>query len=283
MSRFKMILGALVMAIGFTFMTGCGTSYVNKDCCLPASMPLYQSPDLPPGIVSATVPEPHREEAVRKWLAPSMRIRNVGVGSGSGTICYYDSEKNIAYVISCSHLFRSASEKQVTLEFFYKNEEKLPEVRKYTGDVVAAKINGYVDDISIIKFTPDWHPSYFPIGKVDYKYEPGKKLYSVGCDTASEVAAYHVKVIGLERSFLATRENSPRPGRSGGGLLTEDGYYVGICVRTSDTSGAGIGYFVHLNAIHSFCKANGLDFLLNVDRIQRHQFLLTSPDRTPVP
>jgi S1-C subfamily serine protease len=279
-----MILGALVMATGFAFMTGCGTfPIVNSDFCSAAPMPIYQSPDLPPTIVSTSSPEAHREAAVRKWLSPSMRIRNGG--SGSGTICYYDKEKNIAYVISCSHLFRSESEKQVTLEFFYKNEEKLPEVRKYTGDVVAAKINGYADDISIIKFTPDWHPSYFPIGKDNYKYEPGKKLYSVGCDSAGEVAAYFVKVIGLERSFLATRENSPRPGRSGGGLITEDGSYVGICVRTSDVTGNGVGYFVHLNTIHAFCKANKLDFLLNVDPIQRHHFLLTSPveARPPMP
>lgn len=102
-------------------------------------------------------------------------------------------------------------------------------------------------------------------------------LHSVGCDHASEVADYFVKVIGLERSFLATRENSPRPGRSGGGLITEDGWYVGICVRTSDVSGNGTGYFVHLNTIHAFCKANNVEHLLNVEKLQKHHFLLTIP------
>lgn len=185
MSRFKTILTTLVVtlgvAIGIAFnTTSCGPSQsverVPADV-QPAPMPLYQSPDFSPDIVSTAAPEAHRDEAVRKWLAPGMRIRNGGV-SGSGTICYYDKEKNLAWVISCSHLFRSSSEKQVTLEFFYKNEEKLTAPQAYKGTVVAAKINGYEDDISIITFTPDWHPSYFPIGKADYKYEPGATLHT---------------------------------------------------------------------------------------------------------
>lgn len=279
MSRFKTILITLVVTFGVVFSIGTTSrnpSVMEVLKVQPAPMPLYQSPDLSSNIVSAIAPEAHRDESVKKWLAPGMRIRNNDI-SGSGTICYYDKEKNLAWVISCSHLFRNESERQVTLEFFYKNEEKLASPQSYRGTVVAAKIRGYEDDISIITFTPDWNPSYFPIGKIDYKYEPGKILNSVGCDHASEIANYFVKVIGLERSFLATRENSPRPGRSGGGLITDDGWYVGICVRTSDVSGNGVGYFVHLNTIHKFCKENGLEHLLNVEKIQKHHFLLTIP------
>ena len=272
MSRFKLVIGSLVMALGFAFMTGYSETVSNLQ---PAPMPLYQSPNID-NIVSLAAPEPHREEAVRKYLAPGVRIRNGNI-SGSGTVCYYDKQKNLAWIISCSHLFRSSSEKQVIIEFFYKNDEKLSSPAKYTGDVVAAKINGYEDDISIISFTPDWQPTYFPIGKADYNYQPGKMLYSVGCDSASEVAAYFVKVVALERAFLATRENSPRPGRSGGGLITEDGWYVGICVRTSDVSGNGTGYFVHLSTIHSFCKSNNLEWLLSVEKSNSNSLLKSIP------
>jgi hypothetical protein len=275
MSRFKLIVGAIVLAFGFAFISGGSASTVIPDTLKPVPMPIQRQ-----GIfhqtVAGGVPEPHREESVRKWLAPVMRIRNGGV-SGSGTICHYDKDKNLAYVISCSHLFKSAGEKTVTLEFFYKNEKKLNEPARFKGDVVAAKINGYEDDISFISFTPDWNPTYFPIAPIDTKYEIGGIYNSVGCDHAGEVALYYVKVTKLEKSFLATQENSPRPGRSGGGLISKDGWYVGICVRTSDVSGQGSGYFVHLGTIHSFCLNNNLKFLLESPKIQRNQFLLTAP------
>lgn len=275
MSRFRIFAGML----SFVFALFCGSLAFQQDknIVTPVPMPIYDSPNFG-GLVSSSAPEPHREESVIKYLEPSLRLHRGGV-YGSGTICYYDKEKNIAYVISCAHLFKSESDVRggVIVEVFYKNGKKLSKPQSFDASVIAVNVGGYADDISILKFTPDWEPAYFPIAKSGYKYESGKILNSTGCDNASEVALYYVKVLQLEQTFLATIENSPRPGRSGGGLITDDGWYVGVCVRTSDVSGNGTGYYVKLQTIHEFCKSKNLSWLLEVGKHEPNKFLRSIP------
>ncbi len=230
----------------------------------PAPMPLHEGNlKFPAGGTAA--PQPQRDESVRKWLIPSVRIRVPGA-AGSGTICHYDRSNNTAYVISCAHLFKRG-DNDATIEVFYKNEQKLDTPAKYKANVISFKVGYYADDISFMSFQPDWVPqTWFPIAPVDHPIANDTQYFSCGCDGAGEVACYFVKPQGIDGSFLATRENSPRPGRSGGGLMDKDGWYVGICVRTSDVSGNGTGYFVHLKTIHNYCKQNNLEFLLKVNR-----------------
>jgi hypothetical protein len=63
---------------------------------------------------------------------------------------------------------------------------------------------------------------------------------------------------------LVTTENSPRPGRSGGGLMTEN-FYVGICWGTSSYSGDGNGFFTPLSTIRQYNKQNGYGWLNEVN------------------
>lgn len=238
--------------------------WILGDQLKPIPMPLHQG-EMVFQSDEVSTPEPNRDDSVKKWLIPSVRIRVPGA-AGSGTICHYDRNKNTAYVISCAHLFKRGDTK-ATIEVFYKNDQKLASPQKFDAKVLSFKVGYFADDISFMSFTPDWIPkSWFPIAPIDRPIATGERYFSVGCDHAGEVACYFVKPQGIDGSFLATRENSPRPGRSGGGLIDKDGYYVGICVRTSDTSGNGTGYFVHLKTIHDYCHANGLDFLLKVHR-----------------
>lgn len=52
-------------------------------------------------------------------------------------------------------------------------------------------------------------------------------------------------------------------------FMTNDGYYVGICVRSSDPyNGTGTGLFVPLTRIHAYCQRAGLSFLLNLPKVQ---------------
>lgn len=264
MLRIKCLLAAVLVAVAsmFSLLPSVSTpERASADRLTPVPMPLYKS-ELRNGNVA---PEPHREEAVKKWLIPSVRIRVPGA-AGSGTICHYDRATNTAYVISCAHLFKKG-DNQATIEVFYKNDQKLAAAQKYAAKVLSFKVGYYADDISFMSFQPDWVPNtWFPIAPEDHPIAKGEIYYSAGCDAASEVACYFVRPQGIDGAFLATRENSPRPGRSGGGLMDKDGWYVGICVRTSDVSGNGTGFFVHLKTIHDYCKANNLDFLLNIQR-----------------
>lgn len=218
-------------------------------------------------IVNGAAPQELRDESVYRWLSGSFRIENkTGKGSifGSGTMCYYDRQTNTAYIISCGHLF-NGGEKTMFIDTWYKNGVKLATPARYKADVIGYSAR---EDIAFFKFTPDWVPNeYFPIAPLNTNVEG--YLWSVGCDGGREVAAYKVKATGMEGkgsdSFLITRENSPRHGRSGGGLMTPEGWYVGICVRSSDPyNGTGIGLFVPLTRIHAYCNSNNLGFLLGL-------------------
>lgn len=216
---------------------------------------------------SEAMPQERRDTAAQKYLKCSFRIENrQGRQSvfGSGTLCYYDSKTNTGYIISCGHLF-NGGETQVKIDVYYKNSQKLASPERFTADVICFSKR---EDISFMKFTPNWVPDeYFPIASTDMSPQSGAKLISAGCDGAREVAAYDVTVMGLEGRNLITRNNSPRHGRSGGGLITIDGYFVGICWGSSDPDyGTGTGLFVPLTRIHAYAQSQNLGNLLGIPK-----------------
>jgi len=218
-------------------------------------------------------PQEDRGIEYRKFLAASLKIRVRG-SSGSGTICDYDPETNTAWVISCGHLWggnMSAEEgkrMQIKAEVvtWYHNMKKLDEPRSYPADVILySNSNGY--DMSLLKFKPDWAPDYFPIAPADYPIAVGQHFHSTGCDGGREVARYDVeieRVGGSPGNDTIIVKNSPRPDRSGGGLLSDDGYFIAICWGTTDTtSGGGQGLFTSLPTIRNHLASQGYGWLLN--------------------
>lgn len=239
------------------------------------NMPIVNSPELEQldrKYSRYALPNPIRNESVRNYLQASVRIIN-GNTSGSGTICYYDSSKNIAYIITCGHLWKgsynsatSPNKRTCQIEVWYHNDTKLDSPKRYSAEIIAYISPDAGNDIGFIKFTPDWTINkYYPIAPIDFNYKEGEVFESCGCDHAQEVAAYEVSIVGIEGKNLVTTNNSPRPGRSGGGLLTKDGQYIGICWGTQRVDGSGLGFFVPLPRIHAFCRDHGLEWLLRVN------------------
>jgi len=231
------------------------------------SMPLVKSKYK---VFNYGAPQPNRDYIYNKFLNVSLKI-STPEGSGSGTIIYYDEQKNEAYVASCGHLWSGTATSQqlklnpktCKLTVWYQNEKKLDSPKDYTASVLFwSNERGY--DSSLLKFKPDWIPNYFPIAKIDYPFTKNMPLNSLGCDAGSEVALYKVYFEEFRGDDLITNQNSPRPGRSGGGLLSSDGFYVGTCWGTSNVDGSGIGYFTPLKSIYHVYSNNGYDWLLNV-------------------
>jgi len=214
-------------------------------------------------------PVEQRDINVRKWLASGLKI-SVSGASGSGTIIYFDPKESYAYVQSCGHLWNgnmSAEEgkkrnlncKVIT---WYHNDKKLDQTKEYQAEVIYY-INTRGKDCSLLRFKPDWIPQYFCIAPEDFEFVSGMRLHSIGCDGGREIAHYDVRVLGERGADIVTTENSPRPGRSGGGLLTED-YYVGICWGTTDVLGNGNGLFTPLKVLRKLNEENGYGWLNDI-------------------
>jgi hypothetical protein len=247
----------------------------NKTIDKPIEIPIVAH-DSKFNYVNYSTPQANRQAEYIKYLSASVKI-GVNGGTGSGTIVYYDESKNQAYVASCGHLWKNNRDynKNNSLEkcrviTWYHNEEKIQETQSYIGEVLFwSNYKGY--DTSLIVFKPDWKPYYFAIAPINYKINIGENLNSLGCDHGTEVARYETEVVGYSEQNLVCKKNIPRPGRSGGGLLDKNGYYVATCVATTDVDGIyGVGYFTSLKSIHYIYSKNGFDWLLNIEPILKN-------------
>lgn len=215
------------------------------------------------------IPTEQREEVYRKWLSTGLKISVKGA-SGSGTIIYYDQTSGYAYVQSCGHLWTGnmtateAKSKKPTCSVitWYHNYSKLPEPKTYPAEVLYY-YNNRGQDCSLLRFKPDWMPNFLPISPIDFYFIPNMRLHSVGCDGGREVAHYDVQYLGHRGEDIITTDNSPRPGRSGGGLLSQD-YFVGICWGTTEIQGTGNGLFTPLKVLRSLNEQEGYGWLNEV-------------------
>ncbi|MHA2043232.1 MAG: hypothetical protein ACW99G_00475 [Candidatus Thorarchaeota archaeon] len=235
-------------------------------------MPLVLDTDPITAAYRTGAPNPQRGVEFRRYLSSSVRI-GTGGSYGSGTIVHYDRATGWAYVASCGHLWngnKSASElkknpKSATITVWYKNNEKLSTPANFRAEILFwSNSRGY--DSSCLRFRPDWIPNVFPIAPENYNIKIGSRQHSLGCDHAKEVAHYDVEIIGIRGMDLITRRNSPRPGRSGGGMLSEDGFYIATCWGTSAYDGSGTGYFTPLSSIHKVFRQNGYSWLLGIQK-----------------
>lgn len=221
--------------------------------------------DPPPGLC---ILEEQRDERYIDLLRVSVKV-SVSGGSGSGTICHYDPSTGWAHVISCGHLWSGnrdydpSSRPAAKIVVWYKDGKRLESPKTYEAEALFwSNTRGY--DVSLLKFRPDWRAKYAPIAS-SFSYENGTVLNSMGCDGGREVARYKVGIEEYVHPDLRTVLNSPRPGRSGGGLLTDEGTLVGICWGTSDTSsGDGTGFFTPLESIRKVFEKNQHGWLLEV-------------------
>lgn len=239
----------------------------SEDVVKPIPMPIVKDDEF--AYIKSSAPDEKRGPEYRKWLAASIQIRVTGA-AGSGTIIYYDG-KEWAYVQSCGHLWENG---QMTAEegkrrnlkckiiAWYHNEKKLDGPKTYEAEVLYF-YHYRGRDCSLLRFKPDWSPNYFPIAPKNFVPIEGKKYNSCGCDGAREVAHYDVKFVGVRGQDYITTDNSPRPGRSGGGLMTED-HYIGICWGTSDVNGSGIGYFTPLFVLRELNEKEGFGWLNDI-------------------
>lgn len=228
-------------------------------------LPIYKGTNLP----DICVLEENRDERFLEFLRVSVKISVPG-GVGSGTICHYDKNSGWAHVISCGHLWSGNKEydpkiaTRAKITVWYQNSGRVENPKTYDAEALFwSNARGY--DVSLLRFRPDWIPSYAPISSY-FMPKRGKTLHSMGCDGGGEVARYEVRVASFKHPDITTEKNSPRPGRSGGGLINDNKTLVGVCWGSSDiVNGDGIGYFTPLDSIREVFTRNKHEWLLNLD------------------
>lgn len=251
-------ISSIVLALAMTF-PGRAFSY-EKPILLDSS----------PATLSVSAPEEQRDPKFADLLSVSLKI-NVSGASGSGTICHYDKSSGFAHVISCGHLWSGNMEykpgrtpvQTARVTVWYKNSRKLETPESFPAEVLFwSNDRGF--DVSLLKFKPDWEPKFVHIDEHS-RLTPGMSLNSMGCDGGREVARYEVVFERWSSVDIITVKNSPRPGRSGGGLIDDRGSFVGVCWGTSDvSSGRGIGYFTPVSSIRKVFDRNDHGWLLEV-------------------
>lgn len=220
--------------------------------------------------LKSSSPNEQRDEKFYDVLSVSLKI-NVSGASGSGTICHYDESTGFAHVISCGHLWsgnmdynpNAKTRPKAQVVTWYKNSFKLKTPEAFDAEVLFwSNEKGY--DVSLMRFKPNWTPTFSCIDE-SFVLKKGLVLNSLGCDGGREVARYDVVFEGISDLDIITSRNSPRPGRSGGGLITDSGKIVGVCWGTSDvSSGKGTGYFTPVSSIKKVFKRNGHGWLIEL-------------------
>jgi hypothetical protein len=260
----KNIFLFLLFFLNFNFCLANGIS--EKD--FEKTLPIQRLPKTQRETYGAEYKEDRGIEYIN-YLSPSVKVTVPG-GSGSGSVIYYDELEGYAYVATCGHLWppgtltsdqAKVKKLKCYLTFWYDNTTKLKQPKKYEAEVLFYSfVQGC--DTALLRFKPDYVPNYFRLAPKNYIYSKGSKVHSMGCDGAREVAHYDMEIIGEIGKNLIAVKNSPRPGRSGGGLVDKDGYYIGTCWGTTSVNGDGEGYFTPLKTIYSFWEKNNYGHIL---------------------
>jgi S1-C subfamily serine protease len=200
-------------------------------------------------------------------LAATVRIVNTADRSvGSGAIIARDP---FVYVLTAHHIVSDIKSVEVHT---YSKESHPDPAGVYSHATVVA--NSESADLAVIRFsTRDPMPEPLPIVPLELEpqnLEPESRfpVLTVGYDDQDSaprcIAAEVIDTKRVRRTagdaavtvWEVARESAP--GRSGGPLIDQRGFVLGIASGIAE----GKGYFTHTEEIHRFLKQNGLQGLL---------------------
>jgi S1-C subfamily serine protease len=211
-----------------------------------------------PTVASRDFPKKAQTAAV----AATVRVVNVTRKTeGSGVLVGQSGP--FAYVLTAHHLVDGAKGLEVHT-FSVNSYPKAAKVYRTAKVVAGAK----VQDLALVQVpTRDKLPGVVQLCPA--RRAPrgrGFAALTVGCRAGKPPRCLVVKVAGKkrirrpgEKEATAAWEVSPapEPGRSGGPLLSKEGYLLGVASGASDEK----GYFSHLEEVRAFLKRNGYQWL----------------------
>jgi thioredoxin len=144
---------------------------------------------------------------------------------GTGTIIHNADGRSL--VLTCGHLFKNWDEKQsrLQIEVFEKGTGRVILGRKLAADLAA--------DVALISIPSDKPLPSCTLAARGTRPTKGTPLVSVGCNGGAPPTVERHKVVALNRYTGPDNlecTGIPVRGRSGGGLFTQTGEIVGVCM-----------------------------------------------------
>jgi thiol-disulfide isomerase/thioredoxin len=206
-------------------------------------------------VVSAVArSEPGRAIGDRDLVWASVRLRiedSTGSSCGTGTIV--DSRQGEALIVTCGHIFRDSQEKGHTAAEGTKRRIAVD----LFGPVPAENIPGHLicfdenRDVGLLSIRVPGAVTVVHVAPPGYRVSRDDRVINVGCNNGESPTVRHAAVASLDRyqgppNIEVTGQ--PVPGRSGGGLFTQDGLLIGICFAADRDDNQGL--YAALASIH---------------------------------
>jgi len=227
----------------------------------------------------------NRASDTARLLSATVRLKVDEKGShsvGSGTII--DAREGEALVLTCGHVFRDSRGKgPIEIDLFGPGAPQgLP------GKLISYDLES---DVGLVSFRPGVGVSAVRVAPLTYNVRTNDPVVSIGCNHGDPPTVCGSRVTAINK-FLGPPNiiaaGQPVQGRSGGGLFTEDGLLVGVCIAADPADDDGM--YRALGAIHAELDRMGLAemCLEDVDPGNGNSVVATRepspmPDRMPAP
>lgn len=190
-------------------------------------------------------------------LAACVRIKvadKTGNSYGSGTVI--DVRSGEALVLTCAHLFRDSDGKgNIRVDLFGPNQQQVD------GRLIGCDLE---KDVGLVSMPAPAGLRAIPIAPPGYSLHTGDKVATIGCSDGNPptVQSSHVDSIDRFRgppNFQVAGQ--PVQGRSGGGVVSADGYVVGVCNAADPEDNEGL--YAALPSIYKEIDRAKLSFVYN--------------------
>jgi hypothetical protein len=163
-----------------------------------------------------------------------------------------------SYILSTGHM-KKREDPQI--EFFFMDGEKLEKPFIVKGNIIFLVENSFKGcDFSVIEVTTKNKPAFIPLAKKDAKEKD--KCLSIGCDLATVPKCYSCTVLNLGKHDYILENDSPKAGRSGGGLFLNH-EIVGVCWGCATWGNKEVnGLFTRASVVRNLLTAAGYEHLL---------------------
>jgi len=193
-------------------------------------------------------------------------------GEGAAVVVKYDKQRSVVYLLTAAHIVPPGQEGNgVKLEFY--SPKTFPKVdRTIEGSVLVrlptqdiAVIQALMKDpggVSALKMCP---PDQLPKGE-----QVKLTVLTVGCDGANRTPKLLTDILlrknvpvkpSGDKVLCWETQLPPEVGRSGGPLIDQKGYLLGICSGSENKR----GYYTHVLEIQRALRAAGVGWLVDAE------------------